>query len=79
MLKLDAAGHLAYKRLPPPQMISPISLGRAYCITIVSSTLMAITVAVFAAPEETANSATQIQSVLRRSRILGTGAMSMDS
>jgi ketosteroid isomerase-like protein len=65
MLKLDAAGHLAYKRLPPPQMISPISLGRAHCITIVSSTLMAITVAVFAAPEQTTNSATQIRSVLQ--------------
>jgi ketosteroid isomerase-like protein len=65
MLKLDAAGHLAYKRLPPPQMISPVSLGGAYCITIVSCTILATAVAVFAAPEQTANSATQIQSVLQ--------------
>ena len=65
MLKLDAAGHLAYKRLPPPQMISPVRLGRAHCITIVSCTILAMAVAVFAAPEQTANSATQIQSVLQ--------------
>ena len=65
MLKLDAAGHLAYKRLPPPQMISPVSPGRAHCITIVSCILMALAVAVFAAPEQTANSANQIRSVLQ--------------
>jgi ketosteroid isomerase-like protein len=65
MLKLDAAGHLAYKRLPPPQMISPVSPGRAYCIPIVSCTLMVMTVAVFAAPEQTANPANQIRSVLQ--------------
>lgn len=65
MLRLDAAGHLAYKRLPSPQMISPVSPGRAHCITIVSCILMAMAVAVFAAPEQTANSATQIQSVLQ--------------
>ena len=65
MLKLDAAGHLAYKRLPPPQMISPVRLGRAYRITIVSCAILAMAVAVFAAPEQTANSATQIQSVLQ--------------
>ena len=65
MLKLDAAGHLAYKRLPPPQLISPVSLGRAHCITIVSCTLLAMAVAVFAAPEQTENSATQIRSVLQ--------------
>jgi ketosteroid isomerase-like protein len=65
MLRLDAAGHLAYKRLPSPQMISPVSPGRAHCITIVSCILMALAVAVFAAPEQTANSATQIRSVLQ--------------
>ena len=62
MLKLDAAGHLAYKRLPSPQMISPVSLGRAPWIAITSCTLMAI--AAFAAPERTANARTQIRSVL---------------
>jgi len=62
MLKLDAAGHLAYKRLPSPQMISPVSLGRAPWIAITSCTLMAI--AAFAAPEQTANARTQIRSVL---------------
>jgi ketosteroid isomerase-like protein len=65
MLELDAAGHLAYKGLPPPQMISPISLGRAQCITIASCTFLAVAVAVFAAPEQTANSATQIRSDLQ--------------
>ena len=65
MLRLDAAGHLAYKRLPSPQMISPVSPGRAHCITIVSCILLAMAVAVFAAPEQTANSATQIRSVLQ--------------
>jgi ketosteroid isomerase-like protein len=65
MLKLDAAGHLPYKSLPLPQMISPVSLARAHCITIVSCTLLGMTVAVFAAPEQTANSATQIRSVLQ--------------
>jgi ketosteroid isomerase-like protein len=63
MLKLDAAGHLAYKRLPSLQMISPVSLGRARWIAITSCTLMAITV--FAAPEQTANALTQIRSVLQ--------------
>lgn len=62
MLKLDAAGHLAYKRLPSLQMISPVSLGRAHWVVITSCTLMAITV--FAAPEQTANAFTQIRSVL---------------
>jgi ketosteroid isomerase-like protein len=46
-------------------MISPVGLGRAYCITIVSCTILAMAVAVFAAPEQTANSATQIRSVLQ--------------
>jgi ketosteroid isomerase-like protein len=63
MLKLDAAGHLAYKRLPSLQMISPVSLGRARWIAITSCTLMAITV--LAAPEQTANALTQIRSVLQ--------------
>jgi ketosteroid isomerase-like protein len=63
MLKLDAAGHLAYKRLPSLQMISRVSLGRARWIAITSCTLMAITV--FAAAEQTANALTQIRSVLQ--------------
>jgi ketosteroid isomerase-like protein len=63
MLKLDAAGHQAYKRLPSLQMISPVSLGRAHWVVITSCTLMAITV--FAAPEQTANAFTQIRSVLQ--------------
>jgi len=63
MLKLDAAGHLAYKRLPSLQMISPVSLGRARWIAITSCAFMAITV--FAAPEQTANALTQIRSVLQ--------------
>ena len=65
MLRLDAAGHLAYKRLPSLQMISPVSLGSARCIAIASCILMAMAVAVFAAPEQTANAATQIRSVLQ--------------
>jgi ketosteroid isomerase-like protein len=63
VLKLDAAGHLAYKRLPSLQMISPVSLGKARWIAITSCTLMAITV--LAAPEQTANALTQIRSVLQ--------------
>jgi ketosteroid isomerase-like protein len=63
MLKLDAAGHVAYKRLPPLQMISPVSLGRARWIAITSCTMMAITV--FAAPKQTANALTEIRSVLQ--------------
>jgi ketosteroid isomerase-like protein len=62
MLKLDAAGHLVYKRLPSLQMISPVSLGRAGWIAITSCTLMVITV--FAAPEQTASALSQIRSVL---------------
>ena len=63
MLKLDAAGHLVYKRLPSLQMISPVSLGRARWIAITSCTFIAITV--FAAPKQTANTLTQIRSVLQ--------------
>ena len=63
MLKLDGAGHVAYKRLPSLQMISLVSLARARWIAITTCTLMAITV--FAAPEETANALTQIRSVLQ--------------
>jgi ketosteroid isomerase-like protein len=63
MLKLDVAGHIAYKRLPSLQMISPVSLGRAPWIAITSCALMVTTV--FAAPEQTANVLTQIRSVLR--------------
>jgi ketosteroid isomerase-like protein len=63
MLKLDAPGHLAYKRLLSLQMISPVSLGRARWIAITSCTLMGITV--FAAPEQTANALTEIRSVLQ--------------
>jgi ketosteroid isomerase-like protein len=63
MLKLDAAGHLAYKRLPSPQMINPVSPGRTRWIAITSCTLMAIPL--FAAPEQTANALTQIRSVLQ--------------
>jgi ketosteroid isomerase-like protein len=44
-------------------MISPVSLGRARWIAIISCTLMAITG--FAAPEQTANALTQIRSVLQ--------------
>jgi ketosteroid isomerase-like protein len=63
VLKLDATGHLVYKRLPSLQMISPVSLGRARWIAITSCTFMAI--AAFAAPERTANVLTQIRSVLQ--------------
>ncbi len=63
MLKLDGAGHVAYKRLPSLQMISPVSLGRARWIAITFCTLMAITV--FAAPEQTADARAQIRSVLQ--------------
>src|SRR5437762_739113 len=63
MLKLDAAGHLVYKRLPSLQMISPVSPGRARWIAITSCIFMAIPV--FAAPEQSANALTQIRSVLR--------------
>ena len=63
MLKLDAAGHLVYKRLPSLQMISPVSLGRALWIAITSCIFMAITVS--ATPDQTANTLTQIRSVLQ--------------
>ena len=63
MLKLEAAGHLAYKRLPSPQMISPVSPERARWIAITSCILMAIRA--FAAPEQTANAITEIRSVLQ--------------
>ena len=63
MLRLDAAGHLVYKRLPSLQMISPLSLGRARWIVITCCTLMAI--AAFAAPEQTTNALSQIRSVLQ--------------
>jgi ketosteroid isomerase-like protein len=63
ILKLDAAGHVAYKRLPSLQMISPVSLGRERWIAITCCTLMAMTV--FAAPEQTANALAQIRSVLQ--------------
>src|ERR1044072_6761881 len=46
-------------------MISPVSLGRAYCITIVSCTILAMAVAVFAAPGQTSHSANEIRSVLQ--------------
>src|SRR6184192_3210189 len=62
MLKLDAAGHLVYKRLPSLQMISPVSPGRARWIAITSCIFMAVPV--FAAPEQTGNTLTQIRSVL---------------
>jgi ketosteroid isomerase-like protein len=65
ILKLDPAGHLAYKRLLSLQMICPVSLGRARRIAIASCTHMAMAVALFAAPEQTANAATQIRSVLK--------------
>ena len=63
MLTLDAAGHLVYKRLPSLQMISPVSPGRARWIAITSCIFMAIPV--FAAPEQTADTLTQIRSVLQ--------------
>jgi ketosteroid isomerase-like protein len=65
MLELDAAGQLAYKRLPSPQMISPVSPERARWIAITSCILMAITA--FAAPEQTPNvfGVTEIRSILQ--------------
>jgi ketosteroid isomerase-like protein len=63
MLELDGAGQLAYKRLPSPQMISPVSLNRAHWIVISFFTLMAITV--FAAPNQTENAVTEIAAVLQ--------------
>ena len=65
MLRLDAAGHLAYKRLPSLQMISPASLGRAPVHRDRFLYPHGMAVALFAAPEQTANSATQIRSVLQ--------------
>ena len=62
MLDLEAAGHVAYKRLPLLQMISPVSPGRLW-ITITSCTLMAIIV--FAAPEQAANAVAEIRSVFQ--------------
>jgi ketosteroid isomerase-like protein len=67
MLKLDATGHLAYKRLPSLQMISPISPVGMRWIAITACTVMAITV--FAAPEQTANSIAQIRSVLQAQQV----------
>ena len=63
MLELDAAGHLAYKRLPSPQMISPVSPKRVRWIAITSCMLLAIRA--FAVPEQTANAITEIRSVLQ--------------
>jgi ketosteroid isomerase-like protein len=63
ILKLDAAGHVAYKRSPSLQMISPVSLGRERWLAFTCCTLMAITL--FAAPEQAANAPTQIRSVLQ--------------
>ena len=63
MLELDAAGLLAYKRLPSPQMISPENPERARWIAITSCMLLAITL--FAAPEQTADAVTEIRSVLQ--------------
>src|SRR4029453_8457114 len=65
MLKLDAAGHLAYKRLPSLQMISPVSPERARWIAITSCMLMVIRA--FAAPEQTPNAfgVTEITAVLQ--------------
>jgi ketosteroid isomerase-like protein len=61
-LKLDAAGLVAYKRLPWLQMINPASLNRAHWILILSSILGAIGVLAASQPAENARS--QIQSVL---------------
>src|SRR5437773_6501441 len=63
MLKLDAAGHLVYKRLPSLQMISPVSPGRARWIAITSCIFMAVPV--FTASEQSANAPAQIRSVLQ--------------
>src|SRR5438477_12870972 len=63
MLTLDAAGHLVYKRLPSLQMISPVRLGGARWIAITYCSFFAISL--FAARKQTANSLTQIRSVLR--------------
>jgi ketosteroid isomerase-like protein len=62
-LKLDAAGLVAYKRLPSLQMINPASLGRAHWILIPSYILGAI--GVFAASQPTENARSRIQSVLQ--------------
>jgi ketosteroid isomerase-like protein len=61
ILKLDAAGPEAYKRLPSLQMITPASLSRA--TAILACTFMAI--CVLAAPQQTDNAWTEIQSVLQ--------------
>jgi ketosteroid isomerase-like protein len=63
MLKLDAAGHVAYKGLPSLQMISRVSPQRVCWIAINSCTLMAITV--FAVPKQAANAVTEIKAVLK--------------
>lgn len=65
MLELDGAGHLAYKRLPSLQMISPLSPETARWIAITSCMLMVIRA--FAAPEKTPNAfgVTEIIAVLQ--------------
>jgi ketosteroid isomerase-like protein len=63
MLKLDAAGHPVYKRLPSLQMISPLSLERARWIAITSLAFMAITLC--AASEQPSSAFTRIRSVLQ--------------
>jgi ketosteroid isomerase-like protein len=63
MLELDATGHLAYKRLPPPQTVSPVNLKTISWILIIVCALAAITV--FGETEEPQKELGQIRSVLQ--------------
>src|SRR4029453_12647936 len=77
ILKLDAAGHVAYKRSPSLQMISPVSLGRERWLAFTCCTLMAITL--FAAPPNKPQMRLlRFDPSFRHSRMPGTGAILTD-
>jgi ketosteroid isomerase-like protein len=63
ILKLDAAGHVAYQEIVVAANDQSVSLGRERWLAFTCCTLMAITL--FAAPEQTANALAQIRSVLQ--------------
>jgi ketosteroid isomerase-like protein len=61
--ELDAAGHVAYKRFPSLQMISPLSLNKTHWLAITCFAFLAITL--FAASEQSPTALDQIRSVLQ--------------
>ena len=63
MLALDATGHLAYKRMPLPQTISPVNPQRVRWISIAACLM--VPMAVFGASAESEMEATEIRSVLQ--------------